>query len=109
VRLPRLAVVALGQVQSLVLRSVSIERGEGRHRWLLEGYSAIVAPTGEILAGPLVRERGILLADLELGSLPGRKRLFDATGHYNRPDVLRLSVDDRPKPAVVVEPLDDEL
>jgi nitrilase len=76
--------------------------------WLLEGYSAIVAPTGEILAGPLVRERGILLADLELGSLPGRKRLFDATGHYNRPDVFRLSVDDRPKPAVIIEPLDPE-
>ena len=73
--------------------------------WLLEGYSAIVDPTGEVLAGPLVRERGILVADLDLERLPGRKRLFDATGHYNRPDVFRLSVDDRPKPAVVIEPL----
>jgi nitrilase len=70
--------------------------------WLLDGYSVIVDPTGEVVAGPLVRERGILIADLDLDSLPARKRLFDAAGHYNRPDVFQLTVDDRPKPAVTV-------
>ena len=75
------------------------EQGDG---WLLDGYSVIVDPTGQVLAGPLVRERGILTADLDLSALPARKRLFDATGHYNRPDVFRLTVDDRPKPAVSV-------
>jgi hypothetical protein len=30
-----------------------------------------------------------------------RKRWFDPVGHYNRPDVFRLVVDDRPKPHVV--------
>ena len=69
--------------------------------WLLEGYSVIVDSSGKVLAGPLVRERGILIADLDLDSLVARKRLFDAAGHYNRPDVFRLEVDDRPKPAVV--------
>jgi nitrilase len=68
--------------------------------WLLEGYSVIVDATGDVLAGPLIRERGILIADLDLGSLLGRKRLFDAAGHYNRPDIFSLTVDDRPKPAV---------
>jgi nitrilase len=74
--------------------------------WLLDGYSVIVAPSGEILAGPLVCERGILVADLDLDSIPARKRRFDATGHYNRPDVFRLIVDDRPKPSVVIQPHD---
>lgn len=69
--------------------------------WLLEGYSVIVDSSGQTMAGPLVRERGILVADLELNTLVARKRLFDAVGHYNRPDVFRLEVDDRPKPAVV--------
>jgi nitrilase len=69
--------------------------------WLLEGYSVIVDSTGDVVAGPLVRERGILIADLELDTLSVRKRLFDPVGHYNRPDVFRLEVDDRPKPAVV--------
>jgi nitrilase len=69
--------------------------------WLLDGYSVIVDPTSKVLAGPLVRERGILIADLDLDTLAVRKRLFDVTGHYSRPDVFRLEVDDRPKPAVV--------
>ncbi len=38
---------------------------------------------------------------LDLDTLGARKRLFDAAGHYNRPDVFRLEVDDRPKPPVV--------
>jgi nitrilase len=82
------------------LRNFAQEESDG---WLLDGYSVVVDPTGKVLAGPLVRERGILIADLDLGILPARKRLFDATGHYNRPDVFRLEVDDRPKPAVVTQ------
>ena len=74
------------------------ERHEG---WLLDGYSVIVDPAGSVMAGPLVHERGILVADLDLDLLLARRRLFDATGHYNRPDVFRLLVDDRPRPAVV--------
>jgi nitrilase len=69
--------------------------------WLLDGYSVIVDSSGKVLAGPLVRERGILIADLDLDTLAARKGLFDAAGHYNRPDVFRLEVDDRPKPPVV--------
>jgi nitrilase len=65
-----------------------------------DGYSVIVDSSGKVLAGPLVRERGILIADLDLVT-PARKRLFDAAGHYNRPDVFRLEVDDRPKPPMV--------
>jgi nitrilase len=73
--------------------------------WLLDGYSVISDATGTVLAGPLVRERGILIADLDLNSLPARKRLFDATGHNNRADVFRLTVDDRAKPAIAIKPL----
>jgi nitrilase len=69
--------------------------------WLLDGYSVIVDAAGEVIAGPLVRERGVLIADLDLDTLAARKRLFDVVGHYNRPDVFRLEVDDRPKPPLV--------
>jgi nitrilase len=61
----------------------------------------IVDPQVDVLAGPLVRERGILVADLELDAARARKRFLDVAGHYNRPDVFRLEVDDRSKPAVV--------
>jgi nitrilase len=61
----------------------------------------IVDPSGTVLAGPLVREEGILYATLDLDAARARKRLFDPVGHYNRPDVFRLVVDDRPKPPLV--------
>ena len=66
--------------------------------WMLDGYSVIVDPNGTVLAGPLVRDEGILYADLDLDAARARRRLLDVVGHYNRPDVFRLIVDDRPKP-----------
>jgi nitrilase len=68
---------------------------------MLDGYSVIVDPAGTVLAGPLVREEGILYAELDLDAARARRRLFDPVGHYNRPDVFRLTVDDRPKPHLV--------
>lgn len=73
--------------------------------WLLDGYSVIVDATSTVLEGPLVHERGMLITDMDLDSLLARKRWFDAAGHYNRPDVFRLTVDQRPKPAVTLEAL----
>jgi nitrilase len=74
---------------------------ESRGDWMLEGYSAIVGANTTVLAGPLVCEEGILYADLDLTMARARRRLFDPVGHYNRPDVFRLTVDDRPKPHLV--------
>jgi nitrilase len=77
-------------------------RGVEPHgEWMLDGYSVIVDPAGTVLAGPLVREEGILYATLDLDAARARKRLFDPVGHYNRPDVFRLIIDDRPKPHLV--------
>jgi nitrilase len=72
-------------------------------RWpeeLCRGGSAIYSPAGECLAGPLWGEEGILTADLDLGEIARGKFDFDATGHYARPDVFRLEVDERPLPPV---------
>jgi nitrilase len=56
------------------------------------GGSAILAPDGSYLAGPLYGEEGILYAELEPSRLYEERQRFDAAGHYHRPDVLRLSV-----------------
>jgi len=56
------------------------------------GGSAIVAPNGEYLAGPLWDEEGILYADLDPQVLYEERQRFDPAGHYARPDVLRLQV-----------------
>jgi nitrilase len=72
----------------------------GDDDWLSRGNSVIVDPDGEILAGPLVDTEGIVMAELEVGRARTARRQFDPMGHYARPDVFRLLVDTRPKPAV---------
>jgi nitrilase len=56
------------------------------------GGSAILAPDGSYLAGPLYDEEGILYAELDPTTLLAERQRFDAVGHYHRPDVLRLGV-----------------
>ncbi len=56
------------------------------------GGSAILAPDGSYLAGPLWDEEGILYADLEPSMLHASRQRFDPAGHYHRPDVLSLTV-----------------
>ena len=59
------------------------------------GGSAILAPDGSYLAGPLYDEEGILFADLEPERLYEERQRFDAVGHYHRPDVLEFRLADR--------------
>ena len=64
------------------------------------GASVIVDPFGEVLAGPLLTGTGLLSADIDLDEVVRGRLDFDAAGHYARPDVFTLMVDDRPKPSV---------
>jgi nitrilase len=56
------------------------------------GGSAILAPDGSYLAGPLYDDEGVLYADLDPSTLLAERQRFDPVGHYNRPDVLQLTV-----------------
>ena len=67
---------------------------------LCEGGSAVYGPLGDCLAGPLFGEEGILHAELDPGDLVRAKFDFDVTGHYARPDVFTLHVDESPHPPV---------
>jgi nitrilase len=64
---------------------------EGRDL-LGRGGSAILAPDGSYLAGPLYDEEGILYAELDPARLLEERQRFDPVGHYHRPDVLGLRV-----------------
>jgi nitrilase len=56
------------------------------------GGSAILAPDGSYLAGPLYDQEGVLYAELDPAVLLAERQRFDPAGHYHRPDVLRLKV-----------------
>jgi nitrilase len=67
---------------------------------LSAGGSAIYGPLGECLGGPLWNEEGVVRAELDLGAITRGKFDFDVTGHYARPDVFRLSIDESAHPPV---------
>jgi predicted amidohydrolase len=55
------------------------------------GGAAVVEPTwGNVIAGPLYDQEGIVVADCDLRDGLHAKRWFDSVGHYSRPDVLDL-------------------
>ena len=56
------------------------------------GGSAILAPDGSYLAGPLFDEEGILFAELDPARLFEERQRFDPAGHYHRPDVFKLTI-----------------
>ena len=62
------------------------------------GGSAVLAPDGTYLAGPLFDEEGILYAELDPTRLYEERQRFDPSGHYHRPDVLQLTVRTPPSP-----------
>jgi nitrilase len=65
------------------------------------GGSCIIDPLGRILVGPDFVGTTILVADLDLEEIVRGKFDFDVVGHYARPDVFRLTVDENPKSSVV--------
>lgn len=82
--------------------------GDDPDEVMARGGSCIISPLGEILAGPNYEGEAILLADLDLDDIARGKFDFDCVGHYARPDVFSLSVDETSKRAVVFK-TDDTL
>ena len=70
---------------------------------LIQGNSVIVGPMGDVLAGPLKNETGLITARIDLSELAKARYDLDVVGHYSRPDVFSLSVDERPKASVIFQ------
>ena len=62
----------------------------------------IVDPYGDILAGPISETEGILYAEVDVDKVRQSRRQFDVVGHYARPDIFQLRVDERAKPPVIL-------
>ncbi|MCP4694542.1 MAG: carbon-nitrogen hydrolase family protein [Desulfobacterales bacterium] len=67
---------------------------------LCRGGSAVISPLGKVLAGPLYNEEGVLYATLDMSAIVRGKVDFDVVGHYSRPDVFQLIVNETPMPPV---------
>jgi nitrilase len=67
---------------------------------MCRGGSAIVGPLGEVLAGPAHDRETILTAEINLDEIVRARLDFDVVGHYARPDVFRLTVDERARGSI---------
>ena len=59
---------------------------------VMRGGSAIIAPNGSYLAGPVFDEAAVLVANLDLALVREESMTLDVTGHYHRPELLSLQV-----------------
>ncbi|MBW2091102.1 MAG: aliphatic nitrilase [Deltaproteobacteria bacterium] len=65
----------------------------------LEGgiCTAVVSPDGRYLAGPLPQGEDMAIAEINLKDIARHKSLLDTVGHYARPDILKLKLDNTPR------------
>ena len=71
--------------------------------WINPGDSAVTAPGGEIVAGPLHEQQDILYAEIDLNRVAISRRSFDVAGHYARPDIFTLHVATKPQTPVAFD------
>ena len=71
--------------------------------WVNPGDSVVIAPGGNIVAGPLRNEQAILFAEVDSTQVAQARRSLDVVGHYARPDIFQLHVNTQPQSPVVFE------
>jgi nitrilase len=71
-----------------------------RDRPLIGGGSMIVGPLGDVLAGPLTDATALITAEIDPADIVRARYDLDVSGHYARPDVFSLTVDETPRPGV---------
>jgi nitrilase len=81
--------------------TMRVSLGDSDDAVLMRGGSAIINPLGRVLAGPDFGGETILTAELDLNDIGRGKFDFDVVGHYSRPDIFTLQVDESPQPSVV--------
>jgi nitrilase len=68
--------------------------------WVNPGDSVVIAPGGDIVAGPLRNETGLLYAEVDSRKVGLARRTLDVVGHYSRPDIFTLHVNTEPQSPV---------
>lgn len=65
--------------------------------WINPGDAVVHKPFGGQVAGPMHKEKGLLIAEIDVDAARASRRKFDVAGHYARPDIFRLTVNQVPQ------------
>ena len=97
----RCFVVSACQVQPAPAElGVKVEQWDD-DRPLIRGGSLIAGPLGDVLAGPVENETALVTAEIDLAEIVRARYDLDVSGHYARPDIFTLTVDETPRRGIV--------
>ena len=68
------------------------ERGRDPEAFVIRGGSAIIAPDGRYIAGPVYDEEAVIVANCDLSEITRESLTLDVSGHYSRPDVFEFRI-----------------
>ena len=94
--------VSACQYQPPPLETSTRDKAWPKNKPLIRGGSVIISPMGEVLAGPLYEQEGLISASVDLDDIIKARYDMDPVGHYSRPDIFKLSVDEQERPAVTI-------
>lgn len=80
--------------ETLIHRDVVFPNAD---EWINQGDAVVYQPFGGLVAGPMRKEKGLLIADIDVAAARASRRKFDVAGHYARPDVFKLTVNRTPQ------------
>jgi aliphatic nitrilase len=90
-------------VTAILTPEIIAELGSGERLKPGGGYSAILGPRGDFLAGPVENQEGLIYAELDFDRIADIKMVVDSAGHYARPDVVRLHLDQTHQRPLIIE------
>ena len=94
--------VSACQFQSPPSEGYSKDETWPKDKPLIRGGSVIISPMGEVIAGPLYNKEGLVSAEIDLNDIVKARYDMDQAGHYSRPDVFKLTVNEQERPAICV-------
>ncbi|WP_455208514.1 carbon-nitrogen hydrolase family protein [Kaarinaea lacus] len=71
--------------------------------WINPGDSIVIAPGGNIVAGPMRNEQGMLYAEVDCQNVAAARRTLDIVGHYSRPDIFKLHVNTQSQTSIELD------
>jgi len=80
--------------------TTNMDKAWPKNKPLIRGGSVIMSPMGEVLAGPLYGREGLISTKIDLDELIKARYDLDQAGHYSRPDIFKLEVDEKERPPV---------